>query len=309
MKEYLLYIIKGIAVGVANIIPGVSGGTIALITGIFERLIDSIKSFGLDAIRLLLKGNWNAFAKKTDFYFLVSIFVGIGLAVVSLARLFDFLFKNYPVYVWAYFFGLVLASIYFVGKTIERWKWDVVLFFIMGTAIAVTLSLINPAAENRSFGYLFLSGAVAICSMILPGLSGSFVLILMGDYQLVAIHAINNRDLAVIIPFALGAIVGIIAFSHLLSWVFKRFKNQTIAILTGFILGSMIILWPWKTAEYLTNLQGDFIFKHGRKVVLRYISVLPDHYDLQFWFTVLIMILGVVSIVVLELLANKKSGA
>ncbi|MBN2637721.1 MAG: DUF368 domain-containing protein [Bacteroidales bacterium] len=307
MKEYIIYIIKGIAVGVANIIPGVSGGTIALITGIFERLIDAIKSFGLEALRLLLKGQWKAFAEKTDLYFLLSIFVGIGLAVVSLARIFDFLFRNYPVYIWAYFFGLVLASIYFVGKTIDRWKWDVIVFLVLGTAIAVVLSYMNPAGEDSSFGYLFLSGVVAICSMILPGLSGSFVLILMGNYQLVAIHAINTRDITILVPFALGAIVGLIAFSHILSWVFKKFKNQTIAILTGFILGSMVILWPWKTAEYLTDLQGNVVLKHGRAVVSRYVSVLPEHFNHQFWIAILIMILGIVSIVAIELLASKKS--
>lgn len=152
MREYIVYIVKGIAVGVANIIPGVSGGTIALITGIFERLINSIKSFDLVAARLLLKGNWRGFTQKTDFYFLFSLFVGIGLAVISLARVFDFLFRNYPVYIWAYFFGLVLASIYFVGKTIDKWKWDVILFLIIGTTIAVTVSLINPAGETAVSG-------------------------------------------------------------------------------------------------------------------------------------------------------------
>ncbi|MBN2614464.1 MAG: DUF368 domain-containing protein [Bacteroidales bacterium] len=307
MKEYIIYIVKGIAVGVANIIPGVSGGTIALITGIFERLIDSIKSFGLEALRLLLKGNWNAFAKKTDFYFLFSIFVGIGLAVISLARLFDFLFREYPVYIWAYFFGLVLASIYFVGKTIDKWRWDVILFLIIGTAIAVAVSLINPAGENSSSLYLFLCGVISICSMILPGLSGSFVLILMGNYQLVAIHAINNQDIAVLAPFALGAVVGLIAFSHLLSWVFKKFKNQTIAMLTGFILGSMTVLWPWKTAEYLIGPNGEPIIRHGRKVVSRYASVIPDQLDQQFWWALVIMVLGIASIVLVEKLAGQKT--
>ena len=309
MKEYIVYIIKGMGVGAANIIPGVSGGTLALITGIFERLIDSIKSFDIEAGRLLLKGNWRGFTKKTDFYFLFSIFVGIGLAVISLARIFDFLFKNYPVYIWAYFFGLVLASVYFVGKTVGRWKWDVVLFLIIGTGVAVTVSLINPAGENAGFWYLFLCGVIAICSMILPGLSGSFVLILMGNYHLVAIHAINNTDMAVLVPFALGAVIGLIAFSHLLSWVFKRYKDQTIAMLTGFILGSMNVLWPWKTAEYLHSPSGEILIKHGRKIVSRYASVLPDQLGHQFWWAVVIMILGVLSITIVEVVAGHKSEA
>jgi len=306
MKEYTNYFFKGIAIGVANIIPGVSGGTIALITGIFERLINAIKAFDITAARLLFTGKWKAFARKTDFYFLLTLFVGIALAIISLARVFDYLFRDYPVYIWSYFFGLVLASIYFVAKTIERWNFVVILLFVIGTAFAIFVSLINPAAENSNFWYLFLSGIVAICSMILPGLSGSFVLILMGNYELVAIQAINNRELSILFPVALGAIIGLIAFSHLLSWVFKKYKNQTIAILTGFILGSLSVLWPWKTAEYLKNSAGELVMKHGKEVVARYASVLPEYYDKVFWMAVFIMILGILSITVIELLAGKE---
>jgi len=307
MKEYINYLLKGIAVGVANIIPGVSGGTIALITGIFERLINAIKAFDVTAAKLLFTGKWKAFAEKTDFYFLLTLFIGIALAIIALARVFDYLFRDYPVYIWSYFFGLVLASIYFVAKTIERWNFVVILFFVLGTAFAVFVSLINPAAENSNFWYLFLCGVVAICSMILPGLSGSFVMILMGNYQLVAIQAVNQRDISILLPVALGAVIGLVAFSHLLSWVFKNYKDQTIATLSGFILGSLNVLWPWKTAEYLHNSAGDFILKHGEKVVARYASVLPEHYDKSFWIAVAIMVLGILSITIIELMAGKES--
>jgi len=290
--------------GVANIIPGVSGGTLALITGIFERLINAIKAFDLKALQMILKGNWGGFAEKTDLYFLLSLLLGIVLAIVSLARIFGFLFKNYPVYIWAYFFGLVLASIYFVGKTIGKWNWTVIVFFLLGTAFALYVSFLHPASENPNFWYLVLCGVVAICSMILPGLSGSFVLILMGNYQLVAIRAINHFDLAVLIPVALGAIVGLMAFSYLLSWVFKNFKDQTLAVLTGFILGSLNVLWPWKTAEYLKNSIGDFVLKHGEKIVSRYVSVFPEHLNAQFWWAIVIIVLGILSITVIELIAT-----
>ncbi len=306
MKEYVNYFFKGIAVGVANIIPGVSGGTIALITGIFERLINAIKAFDLTAAKLIFTGKWKAFAEKTDFYFLFTLFIGIALAIIALARVFDFLFRDYPVYIWSYFFGLVLASVYFVAKTIDRWNFVVILMFVLGTVFAIFVSLINPAAENSNFWYLFLCGIVAICSMILPGLSGSFVLILMGNYELVAIQAINNREFSILLPVALGAIIGLIAFSHLLSWVFKRFKNPTIAVLTGFILGSLNVLWPWKTAEYLKNSAGELILKHGEKVVARYASVLPQHFDKVFWMAALIMVLGILSITAIELLAGNE---
>ncbi len=143
--------------------------------------------------------------------------------------------------------------------------------------------------------------------MILPGLSGSFVLILMGNYELVAIKAINGREFSILFPVALGAIIGLIAFSHLLSWVFKRYKDQTIAVLTGFILGSLNVLWPWKTAEYLKNSAGELIMKHGEKVVARYASVLPQYYDKVFWIAVAVMIFGILSITVIELLAGNET--
>jgi putative membrane protein len=144
--------------------------------------------------------------------------------------------------------------------------------------------------------------------MILPGLSGSFVMILMGNYQLVAIQAINQRDISILLPVGLGAVIGLVAFSHLLSWVFKNYKDQTIATLSGFILGSLNVLWPWKTAEYLKNSTGDFILKHGEKVVARYASVLPEHYDISFWIAVVVMVLGILSITIIELMAGKESG-
>jgi putative membrane protein len=308
MKEYLSYFLKGMAVGIANIIPGVSGGTIALITGIFERLIDAIKSFDITAFRLLLSGRWKLFVERTDFYFLVTLFAGVAVAIITLARLFDFLFHHYPVYIWAFFFGLVLASVYYVGKTVEKWKMSVVLSFLVGTAVAVAVSVINPAKENDSFLYLLLCGVVAVCSMILPGLSGSFVLILMGNYQLVAIQAINNMDLSVIIPVGIGAVVGLVAFSHVLSWVFKRYKDQTIAMLTGFILGSLSILWPWKEAVYLKNAAGDFVMKHGEKVVAKYSVVFPESFNTEVVLGFLFMVLGYFTIVFVEKMAQSKPG-
>jgi putative membrane protein len=306
MKEYIGYILKGLGVGIANIIPGVSGGTIALITGIFVRLINAIKSFGPGAIKLLFQGKLKAFAEKTDFYFLVAVFSGVFLAIVLLAKIFGFLFEHYPVYIWAYFFGLVFASIYFVGKRVDKWSAPAVISLIIGTGIAVIISMFNPATENQGFFYLMLCGVVAVCSMILPGLSGSFVLILMGNYQLVAIDAINNRDLTILLPVAIGAVVGLIAFSHLLSWVFKHYKDQTIALLTGFILGSLNVLWPWKKEEFLLDESGEMILKKGEPIVSKYVSILPDAMTKEVWIAILLVVAGIVSIVALELTALKE---
>ena len=291
--------------GAANVVPGVSGGTIALITGIFERLIDAIKSFNLKAAKLLLSFKFKEFAEYTDLYFLVALFSGIFIAIITLAKLFDFLFTNYPVYIWSYFFGLVLASVYFVGKTIRKWSWSVILTFLVGTSIAIIISVLNPAKEDNGFIYLMLCGVVAMCSMILPGLSGSFVLILMGNYQLVMIDAVNNMDFGILIPVGVGAVVGLIAFSHILSWVFKRYRDQTISLLTGFILGSVSILWPWQKAIYLKDAAGELILKKGEPIVEHYSRFLPESFDQQVIFAIVFAILGIVTIWGVEKAAEK----
>lgn len=295
--SFLKTIIKGAAMGAANVIPGVSGGTIALITGIFERLINAIKSFNGKAIQLLIKGEFQALAKHIDLYFLLALFSGIGLAIISLARLFEYFFIHYPIYIWAFFFGLVLASVYFVGKTVKKWTTSSIVSLVIGTAIAVSISILTPASQNDSFLYLILCGVVAICSMILPGLSGSFVLILMGNYQLVMIDAINDLSINILLPVAIGAGVGLIAFSHFLSWLLKKYHNQTIALLTGFIAGSLGILWPWK--DEVTQQFGDKVKTIGFEYYWPELNT-------EFYFAVLFIILGIASITITELLATHK---
>jgi len=296
LKEYYTIVLKGMAMGIANVIPGVSGGTIALITGIFERLINAIKSFDLKAVKLLFSGKIKDFFAYTDLGFLISVFLGVGLAIILVARLFEFLFEQYPVYIWSFFFGLILASIYFVGKTIEKWRISVFITFILGTSIALLFTFLTPATENDGFLYLVLCGVVAICSMILPGLSGSFVLILMGNYQLVAIDAINNFRLDVLIPVGIGAVGGLIAFSHFLSWLFKKFKDQTLGALTGFILGSLGIIWPWKNAIEQT---------FGSKVKVVGYDFFWPQMNAEFFIAMLIMIVGIASIWLMEHSAEK----
>jgi putative membrane protein len=299
-KDYILLFLKGMGMGAANVIPGVSGGTIALITGIFERLIDSIKSFDLKAIQLLLKFRIRDFIIHTDLFFLIAVLSGALVSVFSLAKLLGFLFANYPIYVWSFFFGLILASVYFVGKTIEKWNLSVTTTFIIGTGIAIALSVLSPATQNESFLYLIICGIVAICSMILPGLSGSFVLILLGNYELVMIQAVSNVDLKILFPVAIGAGGGLIIFSHLLSWVYKKFKNETISILTGFILGSLAILWPWKNEIYRYDDAGNLVIKKGEKVIQGYDRFIPDTFTTEVWLAIIWMIIGIVSIWIIE---------
>jgi len=308
MKEYLSLFLKGIGIGAANVIPGVSGGTIALITGVFEKLIDSLKSFNIQALRFLISGKFKEFATYVNLDFLVAVFAGVFVSILSFARILEFLFGNYPVYVWAYFFGLIIASVYFVGKTIEKISLPVVLSFIIGTAVALAISFLSPASRNEGSLYLFICGIVAVCSMILPGLSGSFVLILMGNYELVFIEAVNEMNLAVLLPVGAGAVFGLIAFSHVLSWIFKKYKESTLAVLTGFILGSLGMLWPWKNVIYRTNSMGELVTKtDGSKIIEGYERFLPDALNLEVLLAVLFMIIGVFTIAFMERIAMNKS--
>jgi len=293
--------------GAANVIPGVSGGTMALITGIFERLIDAIKSFNIRAIKLLFSFKFKEFARHVDLYFLIAVFAGIAIAIITLARLFGFLFENYPVYIWSYFFGLVLASVYFVGKTVNNWGISVIITFVIGTSAAIIISVLNPATENNGLIYLLICGVVAMCSMILPGLSGSFVLILMGNYQLVMINAVNERDLGILIPVVIGAGLGLLVFSHILSWVFKRYRDQTISLLTGFILGSLSILWPWQKLIYLKNEMDEIILKKGEPIVMKYERILPEAFNMEVVLAIVFMIIGIISIWAIEKAAAIKS--
>jgi putative membrane protein len=285
-------------VGTANVIPGVSGGTIALITGIFERLIHSIKSFNGHAFSLLTRGKTREFVTYTDLRFLILILSGVAVAIISAARILEYLFADYPVFVWSFFFGLIMVSIYYVGRTITSRGWKVWVAGTIGAILAIGITLITPASQNENFFYVMMCGAVAMCSMILPGLSGSFVLIMMGNYQLIFIDAVNDLRLEILIPFAIGAAVGLLAFSHLLSWVFKKFRNVTLALLTGFIAGSLGILWPWKEPVFQTF--GD------KNKVVGYTWEIPSP-DLNLVVSIALMLTGIFLIVAMEQRATKHS--
>jgi putative membrane protein len=307
IKLYTILIIKGMGMGAANVIPGVSGGTIALITGIFERIIHAIKSIDATAFKLLFKGKIKDLLKHVDFYFLLAVLSGMVISIVTLARVFKYVFVAYPVYIWSFFFGLIVASIYFVGKTIHKWSLSVVITFIIGAAVAIWISFMNPASQNESFMYLFICGIVAVCSMILPGLSGSFVLILMGNYELVMIDAVTEGNILVLAPVVLGGIIGIITLSHILSWIFRKYKDQTISILTGFILGSLSILWPWKNEIYRTDALGNIVLKNNEKIVQGYQLIVPESINSEVIFAIVFAIVGILSIALIERFAQNKT--
>ncbi|MDF7797895.1 DUF368 domain-containing protein [Pontiellaceae bacterium B1224] len=302
MIGYILNILKGALMGAANVIPGVSGGTMALLTGIFEKLINTIKSFDFTAIKLACSFKFKELFEHIDFKFLSAIGIGVIGSILTVARILEYLFEHHALYVWAFFFGLILASVYFVGKKIKQRSIPVFLLFAVGTAIAVAIAFMEPAARNESIPYLILCGAVAMCSMILPGLSGSFVLLLMGNYELVMIEAVNTFNLKIIIPMGVGAAGGLVVFSRLLSWVFKKFHDQTIALLTGFIFGSLAILWPWKDAIIQTFPKGDEL----KEKVVGYDYALPE-LNTETGIAIAIMLAGIIIIALVETLAGKKT--
>ncbi len=244
IKDYIILAFKGAAMGAANVIPGVSGGTIALVTGIYEEFIHSLKSIDGKAIKLLLSFKIKELVQHVNAPFLIAILVGVAVSILSLAKFLEWCLTKQEVLTMAFFFGLILASVWLVGKTIKEWNWKTVLSFAVGAVVAVVMAFLNPGQENTNWWYMILCGVVAISSMILPGLSGSFILLIMGNYLLV-LSAIGNFNFKLLAPFAVGCLVGLVVFSNLLSWVFKHYKEITFALLTGFILGSLVIIWPW----------------------------------------------------------------
>jgi len=296
IKEQLLIFVKSLAMGSINAIPGVSSGTVAMITGIFERIINALKSFDLTALRLLLKGNFRELIRHIDLIFILIVLFGNLIGIISFARLLEILFRYYPIYVWSYFFGLVFASVFLLGNTIKKWNVGTVVAFIAGAAIAVYILIAASGTENDSFWYLMLCGAVAICCMILPGTSGAFVLLLMGNYKLIMIEAVNYGRFEILLPFIAGAVAGLLPFSHFLSWLLKRFHALTMAVLTGFILGSLGMLWPWKIS--ILEMLG------GKEKVVGYEWYLPQM-NTELTFAIVYCILGILTIYMIELLARK----
>ncbi len=311
--------------GAANVIPGVSGGTIALITNIYEELIDSLKSFNLNAFQLLVKGQFQALHSQLNLNFLVPIILGIVVSILSLAKLFDYLLIEFPAHTWAYFFGLVLASVYYVGLKVKEWNWKIILILILGTIIALTISFVSPSpTEDSSYFYIFICGLIGICGMILPGLSGSYILMLMGNYHLLMVKSINsisefvqalasgnlttfltspNFELLIyFIIFLIGSVVGLISFSNIISWVFNKYHDATLALLTGFVFGSLSIIWPWKK-EIFSN---EVIDRHGEPLLLGYERYLPSVWGLNEIFVLVFMLIGVLSIIVVEYLAKQE---
>lgn len=312
---YLLVTLKGIAMGAADVVPGVSGGTIAFISGIYEELISSIDNIRLSALKDIKKEGFPTVWKRLNGPFLLSLLAGIAISILSLAKLIKWLLENEPLLLWSFFFGLVVASVFIVGKSITKWSVAVLVFIVIGIIISYYITIMEPTTSPDSFYYLFFCGFIAIIAMILPGVSGAFILLLLGAYG-TAIDTVNLfidsiRELnwskfsdafLKILALALGAIVGLKVFSRVLNWMFSHKKNLTLAVLTGFMIGSLNKIWPWKkTLSWYTD-------SHGVEVPLVEKSVSPYNYegDPELIWTIILAIAGFLIIFLLEKVATKK---
>lgn len=278
--------------------PGVSGGTIAFIVGIYEELINSIKSINTANLRLLFRGQFRSFWQGINANFLLSIVLGIGISIFSLAKIITYLLVNQPILVWAFFFGLVLASTWFVAKEIKHWQVKTVISFVIGSILAFYITIATPSETPTHPLFIFLCGAIAICAMILPGISGSFILVLLGKYFYI-MEAVKTFRVSVMLTFVAGALIGITTFSRVLSFALRRFHDATIALLSGFMLGSLNKVWPWKeTIETYTD-------SHGVVKPLVEQNIAPNAQVIE---AIALMVLGFVLVYALEKLSTRKAA-
>lgn len=301
LKDYLIISFKGLAMGAADAVPGVSGGTIAFISGIYVELIQTISNVNISLFKTLLYKGFKSFWKTLNGNFILALLSGIIISFVSFMKLAKYLLEYHSVLIWSFFFGLIIASIYFVGKQITKWNMATIVSLIAGASIAFYISKVPSMATNESPWFLFIAGAIAICAMILPGISGSFILIILGAYKTLS-DAIHDFNFKKIIIFAGGAIIGLLSFSHVLKWLFKNYHNATLALLTGFIFGSLNKVWPWKkTLTWRINSKGI-------KTPLLQESVSPILFEgnNQILFALALIILGFLTIFILEKVGSKK---
>lgn len=307
IKDYVLLYLKGFGMGGADVVPGVSGGTVAFITGIYQELLDTIKSVNVEAFKLLKTGRFKDFWQHVNGTFLVVLLSGIATSLLTFAQLVVYLLTTYPIQVWSFFFGLIIISAILVFKEIRKWDVWVVLFGLLGIGISYYITIAAPAETPSDLWFIFIAGAVAICAMILPGISGAFILLLFGKYEFI-LSSLKEFDIKVIVVFVLGCITGLLSFVRLISWLLNRYYNMAVSLLAGFMVGSLNKVWPWK------NVLLYRVDSHGvRKAVVEE-SVSPGTFmevtgqDPKVLWALLFMALGILMVVGIEKIAADKVG-
>ena len=299
-----MLLLKGMAMGAADVVPGVSGGTIAFISGIYEELLETINAINFGVFKTLKNNGIKAAWKSINGNFIVTLFLGIGISIASLAKFISYVLEAHPILIWSFFFGLVLASVLYVGKQVKSWNAGSIVSLIIGTGLAFWITILPPLSSSNELWFIFVSGMIAICAMILPGISGSFILLLMGSYQTVLV-AVKDKEFYTIVVFMLGAIMGLLSFSKVLKWMFAKYHDLTIAVLTGFLIGSLNKLWPWKINKELLYTHSD-----GKKDFLQE-NVFPAEIvgEPQVMYAVAFCILGAGLIFGMEIVSKKMKKA
>jgi len=322
LKDRIFLVIKGLAMGAANKVPGVSGGVVAFVAGFYEEFIYSLQRVNKTAFRLLLNGRFKSFYRYINGKFLSLLFLGMIVSYFSVSKLLDYLIVHYELYVWSTFFGMILGSIYYISKDFTEWNRTTILALTLGAIAGISISFLDPAKENDNLFFVFFCGIISVSGMTLPGFSGSFILILLGNYVLLLVDSVNAlydtvfdifsgnfefihnavriRMLKVLAVFTLGSVVGLVTFSHILNYILKHYKNITLATIMGFIIGSLGVVWPWKETIYKTNLEGSLILDStGKQIIANYQRFLPD-LNTQTYIAIAYIALGILIVLGLE---------
>ena len=323
LKKDLNLVLKGIAMGAANKVPGVSGGIIAIVAGFYEELIYSFKKINLKAFNILIHRGWSPFYQYTNGRFLVLLFLGVLISYFSVSLILDYLINNFETQVLGFFFGMILASVYFLYFQLEKWNFKTFLFFLIGFSIGMVIMLSKPSSENDDLMFVLFCGMISVSGMTLPGLSGSFILLLLGNYTLLLVDAVNAiyytltdiiwlkfefiednsriKLLQLALIFFVGSIVGLVMFSNVLSFVLKKFKHLTLATIIGFIAGSLGVIWPWRNEVFMKDNSGGLLYNTlGNPIIEYYDYYLPDFFNTDFLFITLFIILGIFIVSLLE---------
>ncbi len=321
-KDRVFLVIKGLAMGAANKVPGVSGGVVAFVAGFYEEFIYSLQRVNSTAFKLLFNGRFRSFYRYINGKFLALLFLGMVVSYFSVSKILDYLIVNYELYVWSTFFGMILGSIYYISKDFNAWNAKTITALILGTAIGISISFLDPATENDNLWFVFFCGIISVSGMTLPGFSGSFILILLGNYVLLLVDSVNAlydsiadvftgnfefvknepriRMLKVLGVFTLGSVTGLVTFSHILNYILKHYKNITLATIAGFIIGSLGVVWPWKETIYKTYTDGTFILDStGKQVIANYERYLPE-FNSETYIAIAYIALGILIVLGLE---------
>ena len=322
LKDRIFLVIKGLAMGAANKVPGVSGGVVAFVAGFYEEFIYSLQRVNKTAFKLLFNGRLKSFYRYINGKFLSLLFLGMIVSYFSVSKILDYLIAHYEIYVWSAFFGMILGSIYYISKDFNAWNRKTMTALILGAVAGISISFLDPATENDNLFFVFFCGIISVSGMTLPGFSGSFILIILGNYVLLLVDSVNSlndtifdmfrgdfefihnevrmRMLKVLAVFTFGSVAGLVTFSHILNYILHHYKNITLATISGFIIGSLGVVWPWKNTIYKTNTDGIFILDStGKQIIANYERFFPE-FNTQTYIAIAYIALGILAVLGLE---------